>query len=47
MNRALALRNKSRYDRHALIGNKEAKEVLKLTKVMIQKLEKELETESS
>jgi uncharacterized protein (UPF0332 family)/predicted nucleotidyltransferase len=44
MNKALALRNKSRYDRHALIGNKEAKEVLKLATAMIQIIEKELET---
>jgi len=40
------LRNKSRYDRHALIGNREAKEVFKLTKDMIQILDKALETDS-
>ena len=37
------LRNKSRYDRHALIGSKEAKEVFKLTKDMIRILDKALE----
>jgi uncharacterized protein (UPF0332 family)/predicted nucleotidyltransferase len=46
MNKSLALRNKSRYDNHALIGNKEAKEVLKLAKAILRILEKELETES-
>jgi len=40
------LRNKSRYDRHALIGNTEAKEVFKLTKDMIRILDKALETDS-
>jgi uncharacterized protein (UPF0332 family)/predicted nucleotidyltransferase len=43
MNKALALKNKSRYDRHALIGSKEAKEVFKLTKDMIRILDKALE----
>jgi uncharacterized protein (UPF0332 family) len=43
MNKGLALRNKSRYDHHALIGNKEAKEVLKLTEDMIKLLDKELD----
>jgi len=46
MNKALALRNKSRYDRHALIGSTEAKEVFKLTEDMIRILDKALETES-
>jgi uncharacterized protein (UPF0332 family)/predicted nucleotidyltransferase len=46
MNKALALRNKSRYDRHAMIGSKEAKEVLKLTKDMMKILDKALEAES-
>ena len=47
MNKALALRNKSRYDRHALIGSTEAKEVFKLTKDMIRILDKALETDSN
>jgi len=46
MNKALALRNKSRYDRHARIGSKEAKEVFKLTQDMIRILDKALETDS-
>ena len=46
MNKALALRNKSRYDRHALIGSTEAKDVLKLTEDMIRILDKTLETDS-
>jgi uncharacterized protein (UPF0332 family)/predicted nucleotidyltransferase len=46
MNKALALRNKSRYDRHTLIGSKEAKEVFKLAQDMIRLLDKALETES-
>jgi uncharacterized protein (UPF0332 family) len=46
MNKALALRNKSRYDRHALIGSTEAKEVFKLTEEMIRILDKALETDS-
>jgi uncharacterized protein (UPF0332 family) len=45
MNKALAVRNKSRYDRHALIGSREAKEVFKLTEDMIQILDKALETD--
>lgn len=43
MNKGLALRNKSRYDRHALIGSKEAKEVLKLTEDLVKLIDRELE----
>jgi uncharacterized protein (UPF0332 family) len=46
MNKALALRNKSRDDRHALIGSTESKEVFKLTQDMIRMLDKALETDS-
>jgi uncharacterized protein (UPF0332 family) len=46
MNKALALRNKSRYDRHALIGSKEANEVIELASGMIRILDKALESES-
>ncbi len=42
MNKALALRNKSRYDRHAMIGAKEAQDVRKLAEEMIQILDDEL-----
>ncbi len=42
LNKALALRNKSRYDRHAMIGNKEANEVIRLTNEMIRLLDNEL-----
>jgi len=41
------LRNKSRYDRHALIGSTEAKEVFNLSQEMIRILDKALETDSA
>ena len=47
MNKALALRNKSRYDRHAVIGGKEAKDVLSLTDDLIRLLDQALEADST
>jgi uncharacterized protein (UPF0332 family)/predicted nucleotidyltransferase len=46
MNKALALRNKSRYDRHAMIGTKEVNEVIQLTNNMIRLLDSALESNS-
>lgn len=42
LNKSLALRNKSRYDRHAIIGPKEVEEVRNLAEEMIRILDKEL-----
>lgn len=42
LNRCLALRNKSRYDCHAIIGQGEADEVLKLADKLIRILDEEL-----
>ncbi|UCE51757.1 MAG: HEPN domain-containing protein [Desulfobacterales bacterium] len=42
MNKTLALRNKSRYDCHAMIGSKEAEDVRKLAEEMIKILDNEL-----
>jgi uncharacterized protein (UPF0332 family)/predicted nucleotidyltransferase len=43
LNKALALRNKSHYDRHSLIGSTEADEVQKLAEEMAALLDKELD----
>jgi len=42
LSNSLALRNKSRYDRHAMIGQEEADKVLKLADEMIKILDEEL-----
>jgi uncharacterized protein (UPF0332 family) len=38
LNQALAMRNKARYDRHAVVGKTEAEFVMELTAEMIQAL---------
>ena len=43
LNKALALRNKSRYDRHTRIGKEDAEEVQRIAEAMTAMLDKELD----